>query len=107
MKALTAVMVALLCLAQIATAQTVQDICEATGTMAEAVMKSRQSGILMSDVMKDVNKYFGGEELEGIVRQMVIEAFKIPRVSGIDAQADIVLSFRNKIELTCYQNMNQ
>ena len=107
MKVLTAVMLALLCIVQVAKAQTVQDFCEATGKMAEVVMKSRQSGMLVSDLMRYVDEYFADSEIEGAAREMIVEAFKIPRVSEIDAQADIVLEFRNRIELTCYQHIIQ
>ena len=76
-------------------------ICPIIGELAETVMRNRQNGVSLSEMMGVANNADG--VLQPVIREMVLEAYDGPRYSVPDNQDEAVQDFRNDIELVCYQ----
>lgn len=73
--------------------------CEGVGDLAEAVMMHRQNGTPMSTLMAIAEQ--NGEAGEGLA-EIILEAYREPRMSVPDNQRRMVEDFRNEIEAICY-----
>lgn len=81
--------------------ETLDQKCGAIGTMAEAVMKSRQFEVPMSKVMASTDKY--ASPLRETLRDMIRQAYSRPSYYTPEAKADEVNRFRNEWEAACYK----
>lgn len=72
------------------------DRCEAFGDLAASIMKSRQIGVEMSKVMRDVD--FDENKL------IVVRAYEVERCKTETCRLEKISEFRNRYELKCYSN---
>jgi len=79
------------------------ELCPVVGDTAELIMKARQAGMPMSQLMGLVS-----ESAEGATQRvnsaMVLAAYKVPKYSGAKYQASAAHDLRTEFELMCYQS---
>ena len=79
------------------------ELCPVIGDTAEMIMKARQAGMPMSQLMGLVS-----ESMEGSMQRassaMVLAAYKVPKYSGAKYQASAAHDLRTEFELMCYQS---
>lgn len=74
--------------------------CQQLGELAKGVMRNRQIGVNMSDMMKIADS----GRVEGpVLRNLVIMAYDTPQFASDAMQADAIQEFANQIQLTCYK----
>jgi hypothetical protein len=74
--------------------------CQQIGELAKGVMRNRQMGVNMSDMMKVASS---GKVEDPFLRRLVIIAYDTPQYSSEAMQAQAVQEFSNQIQLTCYK----
>lgn len=74
-------------------------LCPSMGRLADSIMKGRQEGLAMSDMMG----LAGESEVSSLVRKMVIMAFEEPRYHSEEGKLRATQDFRAKIETICYK----
>lgn len=101
----TIAMVASLGLAQAAdfTEPASTDICPSLGDMAEQIMRARQRGVSISEMMQLMPVDDGSDPVIPVARLMVISAFEVPRFQTERHQWRTIEDFRAEWELICYQ----
>ena len=83
--------------------ETLDQKCSAIGTIAEAVMQSRQAEVPMSKVMASTDKY--PEALRRTMRDIIRLAYERPSYYSTQAKAEEVMRFRNEWEAACYRDL--
>lgn len=78
------------------------DNCAALGTLAASIMKGRQSGVPMSNMMAIARK---NEQIGSLVSAMVIAAYETPQFSGEKYRQRKVVEFQNDVMLECYKSI--
>lgn len=76
--------------------------CAVAAKAAAAVMRSRQDGTSLADLLAAVET--SPEEIRKLGRELVIGAFEIPRFSSEDAKERQVEEYRDKIHLICLKS---
>jgi hypothetical protein len=101
-----ALIMAGLCLANISlAAKTKKSDCEQMDSMAESVMKARQTGVPMATIYKIT---VTGDDYTSRIFKMLIEgAYKESRFSTEKYQEKAVVDYRNLIFLACTQNNDE
>jgi len=80
-------------------------MCPMLGNQAETIMKARQNGVPMSDLMALVSKHFSGDGImANFSKQMVVAAYKVPQYNGAKYKASAAHDLRTEWELMCYQS---
>ena len=79
------------------------DICPSLGDMAEQIMRARQRGVSMSEMMQLMPVDDGSDPVIPVARLMVISAFEGPRFQTERHQWRTIEDFRADWELICYQ----
>jgi hypothetical protein len=74
----------------------VQKFCTGLGSWAETMMKARQSGVSLSEVLTITGN-------DSARRQDVMSAYEYPRYASSEMQRRASQDFRNDIELKCFQ----
>lgn len=82
-------------------------LCQEVGSLAVTIMKARQIGVPMSEMMKAMNIKGAQPEKNELARYIVAEAYKKPAYSTKKAQKRAQDDFRNEQELICYENMKK
>ncbi|MCO6427541.1 hypothetical protein [Nitrosomonas communis] len=80
-------------------ANDLQSWCESISKLGAAIMSSRQSGVAMSEIMKQ--KFFESQKLNNLIEAMTINAFEEPRYHSEEMQKRSVEDFRNSVYLEC------
>ncbi len=75
-----------------------QASCEYIGTIAETIMKARQSDRPMSKLMAVIDQY----EMPS-VKPIVVAAYQEPSYSSDSYKQKAIAEFRNTVELACYE----
>jgi hypothetical protein len=75
-----------------------ESLCPDIGDRAEEVMTFRQNNERMSEVMAKAN----GSE---IIRELVVAAYALPLMQVQKNKDQMIVDFRNKVELQCYQQL--
>lgn len=70
--------------------------CTIIGNLSESIMKARQNGVSMSDIMNMPSATSLG-------KAMTIDAFKEPRYSTEEFKQRAITDFRANWELACYE----
>jgi len=79
------------------------DICPGLGGLAESIMRNRQDGVSMSEMMQIIPPDDGTDPVLPLVRVMIISAFEQPRFQTDRHQWREIQDFRADWELACYQ----
>ena len=74
------------------------ELCTGVSTLAESIMKNRQLGLPLTDMMK----IMGTNELSA---QLVIEAYDYPRLKIKKNQDNYIRDFADQAMLDCYKTM--
>lgn len=74
--------------------------CQQLGELAKGVMRNRQIGVNMSDMMKIADS---GRPEGPVLRNLIIMAYDKPQYSTDSMQASAIQEFANEIQLTCYK----
>lgn len=82
--------------------ETLDDKCEAIGSLAESIMRARQSEVAMSAMMKRLAEIFPASMMPD-VRNIIRAAYANPSYSSPEGKADQVVRFRNEWEAACYE----
>ncbi len=77
-------------------------LCEGWGNVAAKIMELRQDEAPMSNVMKIA----ASGEHSKVERAFVIEAYKEPAYLSADGKKRAIDSFRNRVELECFNQIN-
>ena len=77
---------------------TPDQLCRIEGSLAAVVMRMRQTGARMSDLIEQIKVAPGGS------RELVLKAYKYPRYSTHSMQDQAVKNFQNEIELGCFSS---
>ncbi|KAB2759924.1 hypothetical protein F9K81_00225 [Brucella anthropi] len=77
---------------------TKDELCAGWGRLAAKVMELRQMDAPMSDLMKDADN----KEIAKAQRAVIVAAYNEPSYMSKDGKRKAVDTFRNKIELDCY-----
>lgn len=107
MKKLTKIIAVIAIAFAFTTAQATQsddEFCAGEADVAEAIMKARQSGVAMSEMLK-----FGAPG-PNPYRQLIISAYELPRMSYAPNQEKMIQDFRNEYHLLCFkaiENVNK
>lgn len=80
-----------------------QSFCEQTTELATAIMKARQSGVPMIDLIKLSEETAAGTEMQNLIKLMVTEAYKKKAYSYKENQDRAVVEFANEYTLACIQ----
>jgi hypothetical protein len=72
--------------------------CTSIGSLAAEIMRGRQSGVAMSEMMKVVQ----GKKVQEF---LVFEAFKRSRYNTPRIVEDMIKDFRNSAELQCFEQL--
>lgn len=79
------------------------DICAEIGELAQTIMKGRQSGAVMSEMIAAATRIDGPQPMKDLAVAMIREAFVTPQFSVDENRVEAALQFRNANELACYQ----
>jgi len=82
------------------------DVCKHVEEMAENIMKNRQAGASMSDMMEIANST-ESEATRTVARHLVVKAYEMPRFSTEEHKRNIIIRFKNKAYLECYKALNK
>lgn len=96
MKKLTLALFALFAAPATAQEMTPDEMCAAFATYAEVVMKARQSGVPLGQMLETID----GEPL---LRSLVMVAYDQPRFSTESYQQEAIDVFRDNVHLGCLQ----
>lgn len=80
--------------------------CKTVSEIAASVMKGRQVGMSINEQFELVDKVFGDSLSEkGMqeLKDMVVMAYKRPRMSTAKMQTEMVTDFSNDIFVACYK----
>ena len=77
-----------------------QKACSSVGSLAEAIMKGRQSGVPLSAMLSKVDSSDPAAEA---ARQIIITAFDVPRFSTPSMQQRAVEDRRDLAEKQCFK----
>ena len=77
---------------------TKQDICDAYGKVAEAIMTARQGGVSMSKSMALADD-------NNLVKSLVIEAYEQPAYSTESVKKKTIRDFADNFLLVCYKEI--
>lgn len=77
------------------------DPCAYVGGFAEAIMLGRQNGAPMSQYMAAANQSMD-KAVGGVVKELVIQAYQLPRFSTPQMQRRSIQEFRASAEVSCY-----
>lgn len=77
--------------------------CEQTTELATAIMKARQNGVPMIDLIKLSEETAAGTEMQNLIKLMVTEAYKKRAYSHKENQDRAVVEFANEYTLACIQ----
>lgn len=80
-----------------------QSFCEQTTELATAIMKARQSGVPMIDLIKLSEETASGTEMQNLIKLMVTEAYKKRAYNHKENQDRAVVEFANEYTLACIQ----
>lgn len=98
---------ATLLMASPATAQATDDnkdiLCPPIGRMAEVIMRSRQNGVIMSDLLATISPD-ADPKIKNLFRAIAIDAYKKSRYSTAEYQQTAIEDFRNDVESMCYSS---
>lgn len=104
MKPLIALALSLLVLTSHASAEpTTQETCKSIADLAGTIMKARQNGRDMSELMELVGKYFEDAEERKPYDRMVVLAYDSPRYSTEEYKNKAVSDFKNSVYLGCFK----
>ena len=70
--------------------------CTAHGEMAEVIMKNRQAGTALSEMLTVAKD-------DDLIRSVVMMAYKQPRMRMPENQTEMVVNFRSERELACFK----
>lgn len=84
-------------------AKTADDVCPYAGKLAEQIMISRQSGIEISQFLKDVKFE---PEIRKSARKMVFDAYAIPLMKSEASKTEAIRSFKESVEVRCYRELS-
>lgn len=80
-----------------------KSFCEQTTELATAIMKARQSGVPMIQLIKLSEETAAGTEMQNLIKLMVTEAYKEKAYNHKDNQDRAVVEFANEYTLACVQ----
>lgn len=81
---------------------TYYDVCLALGYLANQVMEARQIGVPVDQALGVLNEE--DEVLLGIMQEIVLNAYQVPRFSGEDYQQRAITEYKNEVIVTCLTN---
>ena len=79
----------------------VQEVCEAHSNLAKNIMKSRQFGLEMSEMMR-ISDSAEHVNISKLSKMFVIRAFKYPRVYDKEIEKDVVNEFGSAAYSQCF-----
>lgn len=82
-----------------------QSFCEQTTELATAIMKARQNGVPMIDLIKLSEETAAGTEMQNLIKLMVTEAYKKRAYNHKENQDRAVVEFANEYTLACIQSV--
>lgn len=82
--------------------------CKEVEKMSEAIMKYRQNGLAMSEMINILEEELGlkSEEFK-LYREIVIMAYEEPKYTNKDRQKKIIREFSNKQYLYCVKTLRE
>ncbi len=86
-----------------------QRACKSIGNMAVTIMRERQKELPMSDlvervrVSEEMGLFEGTGLTQNILMAMIAAAYRQVAFPSDERQADMVATFRNEIELLCFE----
>lgn len=96
MKKMTLALLALLAAPATAQEMTHDEMCATFATYAEVVMKARQGGVSLGEVLDTIDG-------EPVLRGLVMLAYDQPRFSTAEYQQEAIDVFRDEVHLGCLQ----
>jgi len=88
--------------------QAVEDTaCNLTASNAESFMSSRQSGVPLNEVLETVSAQRQRQEYTQFQREVVLQAFEIPRFNTPSMQQNAIMDFRNEWDVYCRRNLDE
>lgn len=96
MKKLTLALFALLAAPATAQEMTPDELCATFATYAEVVMKARQGGVPLGQMLDTIDG-------EPVLRALLMVAYDQPRFSTESYQQDAISTFRDEVHLGCLQ----
>lgn len=81
-------------------ANSTKELCESQQDLAHVVMRARQAGLPLKNILASVKQVKAGEE---IVRM----AYTLPKYSSEEYRADAADEFSNKIYLLCMSSLSK
>jgi hypothetical protein len=86
-----------------ARAETFADVmCRLNGENAALVMRNRQIGVPMDQIMELATRSFKKKADRDYARAVVIAAYQVPRFSTVEYQEKAVTDFANAVMAACY-----
>ena len=79
----------------------IEEICGGTAGYAEAVMRSRQNGVKLTDSINNINKNLKSSAIRDYYKAIAHEAYREPKWSTRENQENAVVEFSNKMYLAC------
>lgn len=84
-----------------AAADTEVELCSPLSNLAEKIMKSRQIGVPMREVMEIKSLEDASEKWTTLYREIVTAAYKTPKYSTTEVQNETITEYGNKIMTQC------
>ncbi|MES0162457.1 MULTISPECIES: hypothetical protein [unclassified Mesorhizobium] len=75
-------------------------VCVQMGKLAEAVMRSRQSGAAIQELLDSQERHFSPDVVRDL-RQMTLQAYSVPRYADAQGQDVAITNFRDANQLEC------
>jgi hypothetical protein len=79
----------------------IQEMCEAHSNLAKSIMRSRQYGLEMSQMMRIADKT-DDSKISKLSKFFVVKAFKYPRVYDKEIESDVVSEFASDAYFQCF-----
>lgn len=77
------------------------DACTIFAKTAGVIMKARQAGVPMSNLLNAHAKIESSEEIRQLMRTIVIDAYDSPRFQTKEYQFNAEMDYRNNIHVAC------
>lgn len=81
--------------------------CYGLSSVAETMMRSRQNGRSMSQLLQRVSAQDVRPELISFQREVVIEAFETPQYQSPSVKENAISDFRDRWDVYCRKNIDQ
>lgn len=82
------------------------EACANVGHAAEAVMKARQNGVALQQVLDTMNKSQFSDDSTKAMRAMIMMAYDRPRFNTEENKQNAINDFRDQVQLFCMKGGN-